>query len=73
MLDVANAVLENAPEGYRKRLFSRREVPDGAAVRLYRPLSDLSQAQLVARRIEELLDRCRPRDIAVLFRAGYQS
>lgn len=27
VLDVANAVLENAPEGYRKRLFSRREVP----------------------------------------------
>ena len=73
VLDVANAVLENAPEGYRKRLFSRREVPDGAAVRLYRPLSDLSQAQLAARRIEELLDRCRPRDISVLFRAGYQS
>lgn len=73
VLDVANAVLENAPEGYRKRLFSRREVPDGAAVRLYRPLSDLSQAQLAARRVEELLDTCRPRDIAVLFRAGYQS
>ncbi|MCH5276780.1 MAG: ATP-dependent helicase [Desulfovibrionaceae bacterium] len=73
VLDVANAVLENAPEGYRKRLFSRRGVPDGAAVRLYHPLSDLSQAQMAARRIEELLERFRPCDIAVLFRAGYQS
>ena len=41
VLDVANALLENAPEGYRKRLFSRRECADEPAVRLYRPLSDV--------------------------------
>lgn len=73
VLDVANAILENAPEGYRKRLFSHREVPAATAVRLYRPLSDLTQGQMAARRIEELLETCRPQDIAVLFRAGYQS
>lgn len=73
VLDIANAVLENAPEGYRKHLFSRRPMPVETPVRLYRPLSDLSQAQLVGRRIGELLHSCRPCEIAVLFRAGYQS
>ena len=73
VLDVANALLENAPEGYRKRLFSRREYADEPAVRLYRPLSDLTQARIAARRIAELLDSVRPEEIAVLFRAGYQS
>ena len=73
VLDVANALLENAPEGYRKRLFSRRECADEPAVRLYRPLSDLTQGRIAARRIAELLDSVRPEEIAVLFRAGYQS
>lgn len=73
VLDVANALLANAPEGYRKRLFSRRDVPSGTTVRLYRPLSDLSQGRIAARRIVELLETVRPEQIAVLFRAGYQS
>ncbi|MBQ3891957.1 MAG: ATP-dependent helicase [Mailhella sp.] len=73
VLDVANAVLEHSGEGYRKHLFSRRPVSGGAAVTLYRPLSDLTQAQLAARRIEELLGSLPPGEIAVLFRSGYQS
>ena len=73
VLDVANNLLANTTEGYKKRLFSRRPQPDSPAVTLYRPLSDLSQAQLVARRIEELLESVDPREIAVLFRSGYQS
>jgi len=75
ILNVANALLENAPAGYRKRLFSRR-LPDdetGTVVRLYRPLSDHSQGRMAADRISELLETCRPSEIAVLFRAGYQS
>lgn len=73
VLDIANSLLANTPEGYRKHLFSRRTVPSETAVTLYRPLSDLSQAQLVARRIEELLASVPAKEIAVLFRSGYQS
>ena len=71
VLDVANAVLSGALEGYAKTLFTRRQ--GGAPVRLIRPLSDHSQARLVARRIEELLETYRPCEIAVLFRAGFHS
>ena len=73
VLDVANDLLRHSTEGYHKHLFSRRPVPEDKPVTLYRPLSDISQAQLVARRIEELLETHQPRDIAVLFRSGYQS
>ena len=73
VLDIANSLLANTAEGYRKTLYSRRPLPDSPAVTLYRPLSDLSQAQLAARRIEELLDSTGPQEIAVLFRSGYQS
>lgn len=73
VLDVANDLLAHSTEGYQKHLFSRRPVPEEKAVTLYRPLSDLSQAQLAARRIEELLETHQPGDIAVLFRSGYQS
>ena len=73
VLDIANSLLANTTEGYRKHLFSRRTVPSETAVTLYRPLSDLTQAQLAARRIEELLATVPAREIAVLFRSGYQS
>ncbi len=73
VLDIANSLLANTTEGYRKHLFSRRPAPPEAAVTLYRPLSDLTQAQLAARRVEELLATVPAREIAVLFRSGYQS
>ena len=73
VLDIANNLLANTTEGYRKHLFSRRPLPSEAAVTLYRPLSDITQAQLAARRIEELLSTVPAREIAVLFRSGYQS
>lgn len=71
VLDVANAVLARAKEGYTKHLFTRKT--GGRPVRLIRPLSDLTQASLVAARVEELLESFQPGEIAVLFRAGYQS
>ncbi len=40
---------------------------------MVRPLSDLTQASLVVSRIVEFLRSYPPHDIAVLFRAGYQS
>lgn len=71
ILDVANSVLSHAAESFRKHLFTRRE--GGAPVRLVTALSDKSQAALVAARIEALLERYRPGEIAVLFRAGFHS
>ena len=71
ILAVANSVLANAREGYRKALFTRRE--GGEPVRVYQCASDRTQAEVVANHVTELLGRYRPRDIAVLFRSGYQS
>lgn len=74
VLDVANAVLAPASEGFRKNLFTTKEnTPKTPRVRLVRPISDLTQANVVAARVEELLDRYQAKEIAVLFRAGYQS
>jgi DNA helicase-2/ATP-dependent DNA helicase PcrA len=71
VLDVANALLERAPEAFHKRLFTRRE--GGESVRLVVPRSDRSQADLLVRRISELLRESLPHEIAVLFRAGFHS
>ena len=71
VLDVANSLLSHAAESFRKTLFTRKE--GGDPVRLVTPLSDMSQAKLVVRRIKELLDRYLPHEIAVLFRAGFHS
>ena len=74
VLDVANAVRAPASEGFRKNLFTTKEnTPKTPRVRLVRPMSDLTQANVVAARVEELLDRYQAKEIAVLFRAGYQS
>ncbi|MDR2573850.1 MAG: ATP-dependent helicase [Desulfovibrio sp.] len=71
VLDVANSLLANAAESFRKNLFTRQE--GGDAARLVIPLSDMSEAGLVTRRIQELLEYCPPHEIAVLFRAGFHS
>ncbi|MDR2696622.1 MAG: ATP-dependent helicase [Deltaproteobacteria bacterium] len=71
VLDVANALLERAPDAVRKVLFPRRE--GGESVRLVVPRSDRSQADLLVRRISELLREYPPHEIAVLFRAGFHS
>ena len=74
VLDGANPVLAPASEGFRKNLFTTKEnTPKTPRVRLVRPMSDLTQANVVAARVEELLDRYQAKEIAVLFRAGYQS
>lgn len=71
VLHVANALLEGATDAFHKHLFTRRE--GGAPVRLVSPISDFSQAELVARRLGELLQQYLPHEIAVLFRAGFHS
>lgn len=71
ILDVANAILANAPEGFGKRLYTEKK--GGDPVRLVTPVSDTTEAALALRRIEELLLTHRPNEIAVLFRAGFHS
>ncbi|BAV92581.1 ATP-dependent helicase [Candidatus Desulfovibrio trichonymphae] len=71
VLEVANSLLANAAESFHKTLFTRTE--GGDPVRLVMPLSDMSEATLVVRRIRELLDIYLPHEIAVLFRAGFHS
>jgi len=71
ILDLANKVSAGALQGFRKHLFTRRE--GGEQPRLIRPLSDLSQANLVTGVIRESLARHAPHEIAVLFRAGFHS
>lgn len=74
ILHIANAVLENAPTGFQKHLFSHREYDEITShVFVYRPMSDISQARLVAKKVSDLLQRVNPLEIAVLFRAGYHS
>ncbi|MDO5483763.1 MAG: ATP-dependent helicase, partial [Desulfovibrionaceae bacterium] len=71
VLDVANNLLRHAAESFRKELFTSKQ--GGEPVRLVTPLSDMSQARLVSRRIRELMDVFLPHEIAVLFRAGFHS
>ncbi len=74
ILNIANSILENAPVGFQKNLFSHREYDENqTVVQVVRPLSDLSQAKICAKFINELLLKEQADDIAVLFRAGYQS
>ncbi len=71
LLNLSNAVLQNAAEGFAKRLFTLRD--GGLKPNIVRPLSDHSQAHFVAARIQKLLYAYPPGEIAVLFRAGFHS
>ena len=71
VLDLTNAILENATEGYGKHLYTRRE--GSAKPDIVRPISDRTEAGLVAARIVELLRTYPANEIAVLFRAGFHS
>ncbi len=75
ILDVANNILSQATEGYAKHLFSQKKAGENHPfpVRMYKTLSDISQAKLAARRIQEHLIGTKASEIAVLFRSGYQS
>lgn len=71
VLEVANAVMSHAKEGYEKTLSAFRE--GGDPVRIVECHSDGDQARCVASRIKTLLKSVPPTEIAVLFRSGYQS
>ncbi len=71
ILDLTNEILAGATAQFKKSLYSERR--DGPRPELLRPLSDRSQATLVLDKLLELLRHYPPGEVAVLFRAGYQS
>ncbi len=71
VLDLTNAILEGAPAAFHKTLFTSRK--EGDLPQMVKPLSDLTQANLVVNKVTELRRTYEAREIAVLFRAGYQS
>ncbi|MCA1620532.1 MAG: UvrD-helicase domain-containing protein [Acidobacteria bacterium] len=73
VLDVANAIISDAEEGYAKHLFSR--VDDvGESPVLVAARDENEQSRFVAERVEELREAGVPHgEVAVLFRAGSHS
>ncbi len=71
ILDLTNAILAGATTKFDKNLFSDRTSTTLPEV-VY-PLSDQTQARLVVDQILELKRKYKLHEIAVLFRAGYQS
>ncbi len=72
ILDVANAIIEGAREGYAKRLFS--QVKEGPLPVLVSARNENEQSRFIAQRIAELREEGVPlQEIAVLFRAGSHS
>lgn len=71
ILDFSNEILKNAEEKYEKKLFATKK--RGAKPQIVYTLSDKSQGALVVDKIVELSDYYPLSEIAVLFRAGYQS
>jgi DNA helicase-2/ATP-dependent DNA helicase PcrA len=72
ILDVANAIISEAQEGYAKRLFSR--VEGGESPVVVRAQNENEQSRFVAERIDELREAgVPPGEIAVLFRASSHS
>ncbi|HET6647580.1 MAG TPA: UvrD-helicase domain-containing protein [Pyrinomonadaceae bacterium] len=72
ILNVANAIIEDVKEGYKKRLFSRIEGGEPPVVVSARDENE--QSQFVAERIEELREQgVALSEIAVLFRSSSHS
>lgn len=72
ILDVANAIIADASEGYAKRLFSR--LAEGPPPLLVSARDENEQSRFIAERIGELREEGVPlSEIAVLFRAGSHS
>ncbi len=72
ILDVANAIIADAPEGYAKRLFS--QAAEGPTPVLVAARDEHEQSQFIVQSIEELREEGVPlSEIAVLFRASSHS
>lgn len=71
ILDLTNEILAGAATKFDKNLYS--ELKSNRLPEIVYPLSDQTQARLVVDQILELKKKYLLHDIAVLFRAGYQS
>ncbi|QLA17289.1 ATP-dependent helicase [Desulfolutivibrio sulfoxidireducens] len=71
ILELTNAILKGAGEKFDKTLFSTRA--EGPKPELLRPFSDITQAKMAVAKVRELARTWPLHEIAVLFRAGYQS
>ncbi len=71
ILSLTNQILAQARHQYEKKLYTEEQ--EGPAPQIIRPLSDRSQAKLVAQKVVELMRTHGPAEVAVLFRAGYMS
>ena len=71
ILELTNAILDGFRDKFGKKLFSDRQ--DSRLPEYIQPFSDRSQARLVTAKIAELSREYPLDQIAVLFRAGYQS
>jgi DNA helicase-2/ATP-dependent DNA helicase PcrA len=71
ILDLTNEILRQAPRHFDKTLRAQR--PDGTVPFLLRPFSDFTQADLAVAAVAELARERPLHQVAVLFRAGYQS
>ncbi|WP_320170155.1 ATP-dependent helicase [Maridesulfovibrio sp.] len=71
ILDLTNAILDGAETKFDKKLFTDRTWGDKPKLMI--PLSDFSQSGRVLDRVIELQKKYGPDEVAVLFRAGYQS
>ncbi len=72
ILAAANEVIAKNSNRPEKNLFTKNG--EGEQISLYQAFDETDEAGFVARKIKELLkDGSRPRDIAVLYRANFQS
>ncbi|MEF2144461.1 MAG: ATP-dependent helicase [Desulfovibrionaceae bacterium] len=71
ILDLTNHILAGARTKFDKKLYSSRK--EGAMPRIVHPLSDQTQAAQVVEEVIKLAKKYPMHNIAVLFRAGYQS
>lgn len=71
ILDLTNEILEGAATKFDKHLYS--DLKSDQLPQVVHPLSDQTQAKLVVDQILKLQKKYMLHDVAVLFRAGYQS
>ena len=72
ILSVANGVIKNNKLRREKNLFT--ENPEGEKVSFYKGLNETEEARFIAKKAKELIENgTDPREIAVLYRANFQS
>ena len=72
ILSIANEVIKNNKLRREKNLFTKNDV--GEKVSFLKALNEMEEARFIARKSQELIEKgASPREIAVLYRANFQS